>query len=98
MYEHGMLDVISAASYRASYFQGTSLMSTQRTFTGRERLDRTTAKIQVTNIGRGEWQNASGICLADGRKTARHGSFPGTTSFAPVKWFNITLYQFQRPP
>jgi hypothetical protein len=53
MYEQGMWDLISAASYPASYLKDTSLLSTQRTSTGRDHLDRAKAKAQVTNIGIG---------------------------------------------
>ena len=68
MYEQGMWDLISAASFRASYLQGTPPLSTQRTSTGRKHLDRTKAKVQVTNIGIGVRQDAGGMCLTDGRK------------------------------
>jgi hypothetical protein len=56
-----MWDLISSASYPATYLDGTSPLSTQRTSTGREHLDRTKAKVQLLNIGIDGGQNAGGM-------------------------------------
>jgi hypothetical protein len=84
MYEQEMWDLISTASYPASYLEGTSPLSTQRTSTGRDHLHRPKAKTKVTNIGIGLRQDACGMCLAGGRKTVGLDSFPDTTLFAPI--------------
>jgi len=84
MYEQGMWDLISSVSYPASYLEGISPLSTQRTSTGRDHLDRAKTKVQVTNIGIGLRQDAGPMFLAGGRKTVRLDSFPDTTLFAPI--------------
>jgi len=66
VYEQGMWHLISTGSYPASYLEGISPISTQRTSKGRDHLDRVKTKAQVTNIGIGLRQDAVGMCLACG--------------------------------